>query len=157
MHWHIYFSLFGLSMVKFMFAPFGGPGFHLSFIETYLSCVSGAFFAAFIFYFSSEYFLKRAAQKRSDAYHTAMKLGLPFKEKRKFTRFNKFIVRLKRRFGIYGISLFAPFVLSVPLGSIVTAKFYGKEKRTFPLILAGICLTGSFTTGLAYFAGTLFH
>ena len=72
------------------------------------------------------------------------------KAKKKFTRFNKFIVKLKRRFGIYGIAFYAPLFLSVPLGSIVTAKFYGKEKRTFPLILIGICMNGAITTGLAY-------
>jgi hypothetical protein len=60
MHWHFYFSLFGLSMIKFMFAPFGGPAMKLNFLETYLSCVAGAFLAAFIFYFSSEFFMIRA-------------------------------------------------------------------------------------------------
>jgi hypothetical protein len=64
MHWHLYFSLFGLSMIKFMFAPFGGPAMHLNFFETYLSCVAGAFTAAFIFYFSSEFFMIRAHNKR---------------------------------------------------------------------------------------------
>lgn len=156
MQWHYYFSLFSLSMIKFMFAPFGGPGLKLSFIETYLSCISGAFFAAVIFYFSSEYFMKKAHDKKIAAIRRAQEFGIQVKHKRSFTRFNKFIVRLKRRFGIFGISLFAPFVLSVPLGSIVTAKFYGKEKRTFPLIILGICLTGLLTTSLSYFAGSFF-
>jgi hypothetical protein len=139
-----------------MFAPFGGPGLKLSFFETYLSCVSGAFLAAVIFYFSSEFFLKKAHQKRVSNHLKAIETGIQLKPKRKFTRFNKFIVRLKKRFGIYGISLFAPFILSVPLGSIVSAKFYGKEKKTFPLILIGIAFTGLITTGLAYFAKSLF-
>lgn len=139
-----------------MFAPFGGPGLKLSFIETYLSCVTGAFLAALIFYFSSEFFLKRAHVSRQNKRKYALENGIPIKYKRKFTRFNKLIVNLKRRFGIYGVSMFAPFIMSVPLGSMVTAKFYGKEKKTFPLIILGICLTGLFTTSLAYFAKSLF-
>lgn len=139
-----------------MFAPFGGPGLKLSFFETYLSCISGAFLAAFIFYFSSEFFLKRAHISRQIKRKHALENGIQLKYKRKFTRFNKLIVILKRRFGIYGVSLFAPFIMSVPLGSMVTAKFYGKEKKTFPLILIGICFTGLITTSLAYFAKSLF-
>ena len=143
-------------MIKFMFAPFGGPGLGLTFIETYLSSISGAIFAAFIFYFSSEFFLKRAHVKRKQKIQQALEAGIELKKKKSFTFFNKLIVRLKRRFGIYGISLFAPFVMSVPVGSIVTAKFYGKDNRTFPLVIVGICLTGSITTSLAYFAQNLF-
>ncbi len=150
MQWHFYFTLFSLSMIKFMFAPFGGPAMKLNYLETYLSCISGAFVAAFIFYFSSEFFMIRAHKKRQAALQASITNGTPLKYKPKFTRFNKLIVKLKRRFGIYGIAFYAPLFLSVPLGSIVTAKFYGKEKRTFPLILLGICINGAITTGLAY-------
>ncbi|MNK28062.1 hypothetical protein D3C87_464310 [compost metagenome] len=150
MHWHLYFSLFGLSMIKFMFAPFSGPLMQLNFLETYLSCIAGAIAAAFIFYFSSEYFMIRAHKKRKTLLHISITNGTPLKYKPRFTRFNKLIVKLKRRFGIYGIAFYAPLFLSVPIGSIVTAKFYGKEKRTFPLILLGICINGAITTGLAY-------
>lgn len=150
MHWHLYFSLFGLSMIKFMFAPFSGPLMKLNFLETYLSCVAGAIAAAFIFYFSSEYFMIRAHKKRKALLHASITNGTPLKYKPRFTRFNKLIVKLKRRLGIYGIAFYAPLFLSVPVGSIVTAKFYGKEKRTFPLILVGIFMNGALTTGLAY-------
>ncbi|WP_430404577.1 hypothetical protein [Fluviicola sp.] len=156
MHWHLYISLFGLSMIKFMFAPFGGPAMKLNFFETYLSCVAGAFAAAFIFYFSSEFFMIRAHNKRKALLHASITNGTPLKYKPKFTRFNKLIVRLKRRLGIYGIAFYAPLFLSVPVGSIVTAKFYGKEKRTFPLILLGICINGFITTGIAYGIKALF-
>lgn len=156
MHWHLYFSLFGLSMIKFLFAPFGGPAMKLNFFETYISCVSGACLAAFIFYFSSEFFMIRAHKKRRMLLHESITNGTPLKYKPKFTRFNKIIVRLKRRMGIFGIAFYAPLFLSVPLGAIVTAKFYGKEKRTFPLILLGIAVNGMMTTGLAYGIKALF-
>jgi hypothetical protein len=56
-----------------------------------------------------------------------------------------------KRLGIVGISFYAPFFLSVPIGSIISAKFFGKDKRTFPLIVLGIGVNGLITTGLAYF------
>lgn len=150
MHWHLYFSLFGFSMIKFMFAPFTGPLMKLNFLETYLSCVAGAVFAAVIFYFSSEFFMIRAHNKRKELVRKSIESGIPLKYKKKFTRFNKTIVRMKQRFGIYIIAFYAPFILSIPVGSIVTAKFYGKEKRAFPLILLGICINCVITTGIAY-------
>jgi hypothetical protein len=58
---------------------------------------------------------------------------LPFK--RKFTRVNKGLVKMKRGLGIYGVTLVAPLFLSIPIGSIVCAKFFGHDKRTFPLML----------------------
>ena len=57
---------------------------------------------------------------------------------------------MKMRFGIYGISMFAPLLLSIPLGTIVAAKFYGKERKTFFIIMLGIVLNGFLTTGLAF-------
>ncbi len=156
MQWHYYFTLFSLSMIKFLFAPFGGPGLKLNFLETYVSCVAGAIVCAFIFYFSSEYFLKKAHLKRKALIAESIKTGVPLKFKRKFTFFNKLIVRIKHRLGIIGISMYAPLFLSVPIGSIIAAKFYGKDKRTFPFILMGIVINGGITTGMAYGIAYLF-
>jgi hypothetical protein len=156
MNFTTYIPFFLLSMVKFLFTPFGGPAAKLTFLETYLVCVSGAIFSAFIFYFASEYFLKRTHLKKVREEQKALEKGIVLKHKKKFTRANKFIVRLKRRFGIFGISLYAPLFLSVPIGTMITAKFYGKEKKTFFIIMAGMFINGAITTGLAYGGASLF-
>ena len=80
----------------------------------------------------------------------ALKKGLPPIQKKKFTRMNKFIVKIKGSLGIVGISFWAPFFLSIPIGSIVTAKFYGENKKTYPLIIVGMFINGFATTGIAY-------
>lgn len=145
-----YSIFFSLSMIKFLFAPFGGPDAGLTFIETYITCSSGALISAAFFYFMSGMFLKRAADKREFIRLDAIKNGLELPRKKLFTRTNKFIVKMKMRFGIYGISMYAPLFLSIPLGSIVAAKFYGKEKKTFFIIMLGIFVNGLITTGLAF-------
>ena len=150
MRWGIYAGFFGFSMIKFLFTPFGGVAAKLSFLETYVCCVSGAIVSAAIFYYSSEFFMKRAHLKRKRLQQEALEQGIPLKEKRKFTRMNKLVVRIKRRFGIVGVSMYAPLFLSVPIGSIITAKFYGKDRRTFPLILFGMFVNGGITTGIHY-------
>jgi hypothetical protein len=133
-----------------LFAPLAGPDANLSFFETYFVCVAGALFSSCIFYFMSEIFLKKAAKKRTELRLGALEKGIELPRKNKFTKTNKFIVRMKMRFGIYGISMFAPLLLSIPLGTIVAAKFYGKERKTFFIIMLGIVLNGFLTTGLAF-------
>ena len=150
MNFGLYITFFLLSTIKFLFTPFGGPAAKLSFFETYFSCLAGAIFSAAVFYFASEYFMKSAHAKKIRLRKEALEKGIELPYKKKFTKTNKFIVRLKHRLGIYGISIFAPLFLSVPIGTIITAKFYGKEKKTFPLIVLGMCLNGLVTTGLAY-------
>ena len=156
MLWGKYIGFFGFSMIKFLFTPFGGPKAGLSFIETYVVCVAGAVVSAAIFYFSSEFFLIRAHKKRKELLLQSIESGIPLKQKKKFTKTNKLIVRIKHKLGIIGVAFYAPLFLSIPIGTIITAKFYGKEKRTFPLIILGIGINGILTTGTAYIIADFF-
>lgn len=151
MRWGTYSGFFGLSTIKFMIAPFGGPRLQLSFWETYISCCAGAIFSAAIFFFSANYFMDLAVKKYQKKLQTSLKSGKPIKRKKKFTRMNKSIVRIKHSIGIIGICFYAPLFLSIPGGSIVAAKFYGHDKRAFPLIVVGIGINGILLTSLAYF------
>lgn len=145
-----YYILTAFATVKFMFAPFYGLAFHLSFIETLVFTYVGGFFSACIFYWSAEYFMKRASKKRIAKYHAIIQKGGTFVPKKYMTRTNKAIVKVKRSIGIWGIALYAPLFLSVPIGSIITAKFYGKEKRTFLIVLLGLALNDTIISCLAY-------
>jgi hypothetical protein len=150
MNWAALTTVFLLSIVKFMFAPFSGRGLGLPFWETFLACLAGGIFGAAIFYFSSELLIKYTHKRRVIKKQQMIAQGLDYKEKKKFTRTNRFIIRVKRSLGIYGISLWAPFFLSVPVGSIITAKFYGKQKATFPLIILGLVINGFVMSALVY-------
>lgn len=156
MIWGKYLGFFGFSTVKFLFTPFGGPAAGLTFLETYLSCIAGALFGSALFFFLSEFFLNKAHENRQKALQKAIEQGIEVKLKKKFTKSNKFIVKLKQRIGIVGICFFAPLILSIPIGSIISAKFYGKETMAYPLIALGIVLNGLLTTGLAYAVASLF-
>jgi hypothetical protein len=150
MNWIALLSVFLLSTIKFMFSPLAGEEMHLSFFETYFSAVSGGIVGACIFYFSSNYFMQRAIAKHKKKEEDALKNGTILKRKKKFTRTNKFIVRLKRSLGQWGICIIAPLLLSVPIGSIISAKFYGKSKSSFLIIVFGMFLNGIITTSITY-------
>jgi hypothetical protein len=150
MKWGALSGLFLLSTIKFMFTPVGGPIADLTFFETYFSCVAGGCFGAAVFYFSGNYFINRAEAKYEALKAKHLATGTPFQAKKKFTKMNRFVIRIKTRLGIIGTSFWVPFLLSVPIGSIITAKFYGHDKRTFPLIVLGMFINGLITTGLVY-------
>ena len=150
MDWASISSIFLFSTIKFLFAPFAGVPLGLHFYETYFAAVAGGTVSSAFFYFGSGrlmlYFKKRAELKNNKLAASGKKI----KEKKKFTRSNKFIAQLRRKLGKVGICFWAPFFLSVPIGSIIAAKFYGGDKNTFLFIAFGMLLNGAITTFLAY-------
>jgi len=151
MKWGALSVIFTASMIKFMFAPLGGPALQLNFIETYLACTIGATVASAIFFFPSNFFIQRSINKRKEKERKLLEKGLKIKDKKKFTLVNKMVIRMKRSVGIVGMSFLAPLFLSIPLGSIIVAKFYGSRPMAYPLILLGIFVNGLITTSLTYF------
>lgn len=141
MSWGWILTGFGLGTFKFLFAHWGVYGaaisssYEIGFWEIFLSCTAGAWFSMTIFFFSSGILMRKAKLKRLNAIIEAEKNGKPFKKKKVFTRMNKTIVWIKRNIGIYGVTFLSPLFLSIPIGSIVCAKFYGSRRRTFPLMM----------------------
>lgn len=138
-------------MVKFMFSPLIGPTFDLTFMETYIANLAGALIAMTLFYFAAEYFLKRNHNNKIKKYKIALASGKALKKQKIFTKRNKTIVRLKNKIGIIPFSFWAPLLLSIPIGSIITAKFFGKRKWTYPLMVIGATLNNSIIVSLVYF------
>lgn len=140
MNWELIGMAFGLGTFKFLIAHwsaygvFGEVGIQ-TLVEIFVATTSGAWITMTAFFYSSGYFLRRAAQKRMNIILEARKKGIEPKRKKIFTRTNKSIVWIKRSVGIYGITLLAPLFLSIPIGSVVCAKFYREDKKTFPLML----------------------
>lgn len=150
MNWGALIGIFFLATVKFMFSAIPGSIANIPAWQTYIACTLGGTISAAFFYFSAELFIKYSHRRRVKKVLAAEAKGIVLPHPKKFTRMNKFIIRIKHVFGIYGISLWAPFFLSVPIGSIITAKFYGKKKITFFLIALGMFINGAIITALSY-------
>ncbi len=151
MQWVALSSVFFTAMVKFMFSPALGPALNLSYIETYIANAAGAILSMVIFYFAAEFFLKRSHEKKVKKYREALDAGIVPAPKKVFTKRNKTIIRLKNKIGIVPFAFWAPFFLSIPIGSIITAKFFGKRRLTFPLMIIGVFLNNTITVSFVYF------
>lgn len=136
---------------KFMFTPALAIGLGFNFLESLVLSCGGALFSSFIFYYSADYFMLRATKKRAKKYKEALDRGERPQLKKQFTRMNKLIVVVKKNIGWYPICFWVPLFLSIPIGSIIVAKFYGKRLFTFPLIVIGIIMNGVIITTISYF------
>ena len=140
MNWGLLSFGFGFGTIKFLFAhwstywAFGESDF-ATIAEIFIAVTAGAWFSMSIFYWTSGLLMKKAAEKRTRLIKEAKAAGKEIKAKKIFTKANKSIVWIKRSIGIYGVTFLAPLLLSIPLGSIICAKFYGDRKKPFPLML----------------------
>lgn len=57
--------------------------------------------------------------------------GIRKKKKRIFTRKNRIIVRVKQNFGLLGIAFITPWLLTIPLGTIISCGIYPNRRRVF--------------------------
>jgi hypothetical protein len=149
MHWIALATVFLTGMVKFLLAPALGLALGLSYIETYFFSLGGAVLSMFIFYYSADYLLRRSHQKKLQK--IKKENNHSFQHQKVFTKKNKFIVKMKKSIGIVPFAFWVPFFFSIPVGSIVVAKFYGKRKITFPLMVIGQVINNIANVGIVYF------
>jgi len=137
-----YIGLFLWAMVKFLFAPFTAllavPD--ITWIQNYILCVSAGLVSATFFYKSSVYFMDRTQKRRAK------------KEliKKNFTRKNKIVIKTKNTIGLWGLALLTASFISIPLGSVITAKFYRHDKKTIYVIYTCILFVGAILTSISY-------
>ena len=117
--WEI-LSVFVLSAIKFGFVGVPAAVFaKFSFFKAVVVTTSGGITGAFVFTYLSHWVL-------TVYFKTKQKVlsNKPVKAKKKFTVTNRIIVLVKQKFGLVGIAVITPLILSFPLGSFVAARYY---------------------------------
>lgn len=119
-------SVFLMSTVKFVFG--GVPlalGLGFSFFEAVTVTSLGGFVGVTFFVAMSDkliaYLKKRKARKKIENPNQ-----IP---KKAFTRTNKIIIIAKQRFGLAGISLLTPLLLSIPIGCFLAVRYFKDKQR----------------------------
>ena len=120
-------SAFFFSGLKLLFTPMAlaaaySNNFQMLF-EIAIICGIGSVFSALIFFYVGKGLDKIGQQSQK-------------KSKKINYKRNRKIIRIKERFKLFGTSMTIG-IISVPLGSILVGKYFGKEKKAIPtLILA---------------------
>ncbi len=162
MNWYWY--LYGFFLGTFKFVPSHWAlyltakhteSIELNFFEIYLSTSFGAIICMTVFYFSATFFMQKAFERKKikwAIYQTKLKRGQKIKRrerpKKNFTRINKLLVKVKLKIGFHIFIVVTVLFLSIPLGSIICAKFYKHQKKTFPFMLSVVFLYSLLMTSL---------
>lgn len=121
-------SIFFLSATKLMWAPGTAVASGFSFWETVvISSAGGMTGIVFFYYFGHIVFVAIdgwRARKRKKVV-----------AKRVFTRKSRMVVNVKSKFGLIGLTFLTPCIISIPIGCVIAAKFYYKNRLTLPLLL----------------------
>lgn len=119
-------SVFLMSTVKFVFG--GVPlalGLGFSFFQAVTVTSLGGFVGVTVFVYTSDkliaYFKKRKILKQLENPNQI--------RKKVFTRTNKIIIIVKQRFGLLGISLLTPLLLSIPIGCFLAVRYFNDKQR----------------------------
>ena len=125
--WYEIISVFLMSAIKFFAAPFLAKTFGFTYLETIFVTTLGGFAGVFVFF-----------NLGSRIVHFFPNFFKPINTKRKiFTKKNKFYVKLIRNYGLFGIAIFSPIVISIPVGSFLAARFFDHQKT---IALATMCV-----------------
>ncbi len=134
--------------------------FKFSFLETLLICSSGGIFGVFVFTYLIDVILKGwdllfnkylvgRLTRRLKVFLDKLFPGRN-KKKKIFNSKNRFIIRAKKNFGLIGIAIISPVLLSIPLGVFLAVRFF-KDKK---MIIFWMSLSVVFWTVVLYL---LFH
>jgi hypothetical protein len=128
-----------LSTIKFLFVPFLSIHVHnFNFITAALINIIGGIIGITFFFKTSAYFVERSIKKR----HDAIEKGV-YKPKKNFTRTNKLLVHIKNTMGMYGLAFLVLPFLSIPISSVVSAKYFHLKKKKMLFLLYTSCVVWS--------------
>jgi len=128
--------------------------FNFSTIETILWTNIGGILGIYFFAFLSDKVILwwkrtfRAKKSRAKSERT---------EKKIFTKKNRRIIKIKQRYGLIGIALATPFLLSIPVGTFLLIRYY-RTSRVKLIYLIGSNLIWSiiYTLFYTFWDGLLF-
>jgi hypothetical protein len=100
-------------------------------LETLLYTNTGGILGTFVFMYLSR-FLIRMWNK-----YGPQSLKGNKKKRRVFTGRNRRIVSIKMKYGLWGIVILNPVLLSIPLGSFLMVKYYGLKMKNMLWLLSG--------------------
>jgi len=128
--------LFLLSMVKFVVGvPSAFAAFQFNFWELLLFAISAGFMGVTVFMFFSDWlfavwdaFKYRFFRKKEPV------------KKKIFTRQSRIFVRIIKKYGLPGIALITPTIISIPIGTILARRLYPDRKKVYIYLLVSVVI-----------------
>ena len=147
-------SVFLVASVKYFWATPYSFGLKLNEWETIFFMELGGILGFLFFYYFFGFLFKELKLLWPVVYHfTPVLFKVRFemwlnrqREKkvlaRKFTKRNKLIIRIRRRYGMWGLVVLSPIILSIPVGALLGNKYFKNSQHFIPYMLLSILIWG---------------
>ena len=148
-----------ISGVKFLFAPLVSIGYGFDYLQTVLFTTVGGILGILFFYFLSKWIIRQYSKfcPIVFSYFTGEKVERAKKilnceqpPKKKFTRKNKIIINLRRKYGFFGIIFLTPVLLSIPIGAFLAQKYYSKKANVLIYLSISVVLWSFFISSIFF-------
>ena len=110
--------------------PFAVLVLKMSFFETIIYTNVGAILGIVVFAFASKGIIRLVDYIKS-------KTAGEKKPKKIFTKRNRRMIVIKRKYGLPGIVILTPVLLSIPVGTFLVTKYYGRDKKSYVYLVLG--------------------
>ena len=144
-----FIQVFLLATVKYVLTfPFAlviGLNFEQTLIAVTLGGIAGFFFfyhfsgfAIKQFHHAKTFIWKISPPSFRQKYREIISWRKNLTGEKVFTRRNRFIARFRSKYGLPGIIIASPVVLSLPIGAFLLNKYYPKHKLVMPYMILSI-------------------
>ena len=135
-----YFTVFSVSAFKFILGPVTGYFLELTLLETIITTVLGMMATVIIIAYAGGTIRAKILQ-------------LFFSKRRIFTPRNRKVVKIWRKYGIWGVAFLTPLLFSPPVGAAIAVSFGEKKFKIFSTMLISAIFWGIFFTYLVLLGG----
>ncbi|MBN2610456.1 MAG: hypothetical protein JXB00_02775 [Bacteroidales bacterium] len=111
--------------------PFAVYVLKMNGVEILLYTNLGGIIGALTFLYFSELFIRLWNR------YWPEKLKFGKSDRKLFTKGNRRIIRIKSKYGLTGIVILSPVLLSIPVGAFLTVKYYGLRTKNILWLIAG--------------------
>lgn len=125
-----------IASIKFAVAPFIAEAQGFNFSESFVVTITGGIGGILCFTFIGDIIIY--GWKRLISFFKKPSSS----SKKKFTWTKKLIVRTRMKFGIAGIALITPSIISIPLGTFVIHRFYRKKWKNIFFLTGAVIFWG---------------
>jgi hypothetical protein len=153
-HWLEILEVGLISSVKFLFAPFEAERYHFSFWESFVVTTIGGLIGVFAFYYAGTKITtwwKHFVALIKSVFTRKPVDVIEHKPKKVFTRRRRFVIRIKMKFGLFGIAFITPCLISIPIGTMIAGNFYRKKKGVLLYFIGAVLLWSLILNGIAQY------
>jgi hypothetical protein len=131
------------SALKFFLAPSTAIIAGYNFGQTILITATGGVTGFLLFF------------KFGEILQSGFRLVIKAKARKRFSKRNRLLVKLKSKYGLWGLALLTPCLLGIPLGAFLASAYYRKQKGVLWIFFVFIVFWSFILTYFSVFIKTI--